>query len=518
METSKLLSFVEDLFHKEQFDEAHLLIKEAIASISVDSSSESFFYQIKLHCLLIDIGWRNLEESDFSVAICFFEQNEEKILSCIEKVSYYYNLANAKAGVSKAYHKKNLGVHSLDETKAIHQEPIRLYWLAYNNCSKNSRLLPQILINLSGALVEVARLTEALQFLDIVLRTYPTFPEALVSRGDFLYWWDLVTNSADTVALKVQTYASYDAAINTNALPSYILEKCINAKAEALHSMQEHGFDASDIEEELVETQVEFDKHSKYRQYCLDNFLTLNEHGIYCKCVATEKDDLQIGVKYALFKLKSLPHLEVLLNRMKSEFALARWLYYQSISKETTVENDVLFSELYDGEAISYHNEMQRASFRLCYGILDKIALGVCKLYNLDSHHIQFETFWENKKRKPELDQIKNIHLNALYSIACDLNSKTGELRQFKLWRNDLEHNFLLLKDSSKFNLDIFGIHLDKEFVEVVDSIDFEKKCLHLLQLTRAAIFSYVHCVRLQTIEHPNEEIEKRSVQIGFKE
>ena len=191
-------------------------------------------------------------------------------------------------------------------------------------------------------------------------------------------------------------------------------------------------------------------------------------------------------------------------------------MFYKS-NVDDIFDYDVRFSELLDGEIINSQTEYIRTSFRICYGILDKIALGICKLYSLESKLIHFHSFWDDKKRRIELDKIKNIHLNALYSIACDLNATNGELKEFKNWRNKLEHNLLILKDIKSDEPDILKIFKDEQFVAIVDIAEFTKKTLHLLQLTRSAIFSFVYCVRLQTIEHKNDNDNKNYYNIDFK-
>jgi hypothetical protein len=246
-----------------------------------------------------------------------------------------------------------------------------------------------------------------------------------------------------------------------------------------------------------------------YRKYCIKNHLTLNEHGIYCGCVANTKDDIQIGVKHGVFRSEVLPKMELLLNRLKSEYGFARWAYYNAIHNAEEIEFDVQFSELLENETITPAMELQRSSYRICYGILDKIALGVCKLFNVPAKRIHFETFWEDAKIKPQLNHTKNMHLNALYSIACDLNTNTGELKHFKNWRNKLEHNLLIVKDKPSSDPDYLKVFEDEDFVAVVDETVFRARTLHLLQLTRAAIFSFVYCVRLQIIERPSADKRK---------
>jgi hypothetical protein len=121
-------------------------------------------------------------------------------------------------------------------------------------------------------------------------------------------------------------------------------------------------------------------------------------------------------------------------------------------------------------------------------------------LYGITGGSIYFERFWDDKNRVQILEQKKNIHLNALSSIANDLNSKWGELKHFKNWRNKLEHNLLILQSKFSLNLDPFSLIEDDEFVVSVDIDEFKAATLQLLQLTRAAIFSYVYCIRLETI------------------
>ncbi len=514
------LNKLHQLLDDEKFDEARKLLYNIfkVVSFGTTQESESLFLKAELFGCLIDIGCKSQSEKDLYDAIKFYETNEEELQIHITKSNYYYNLANAKQGLGIIFYTNNRGVHPINTIKEKFQEPIKLFWLAYKNINNKDRFLfDKILINLSNSLITVNRIVEGLQFLDVVLRKNPVSPQALISRGDSLLYLSMYTNCAVTTSLYAQIYRCYDQGIKTNTLPPSILSRGIHYRENASNIIKKHGFNINEIENEIHESDSEFNNHTTFRKYCITNFLTLNEHSIYCNCIATEKDDLQIGVKHGMFKDDVVPKLELLLNRIKSEFAFGRWLYYQSLQTETSLEYDARFSELLDGEIINSQTEMQRTSFRICYGILDKIALGICKLYNLENKRIHFENFWDETKRNAQINQVKNIHLNALYSIACDLNTTTGELKHFKNWRNKLEHNLLVLKDTSKNSFDIFKLFVDEEFVAIADVKDFENKTLHLLQLTRAAIFSFVFCVRLQTIHHKVDDYEKNSFVVDFK-
>jgi LA2681-like HEPN len=456
--------------------------------------------KIELYGCLIDIGCETSNEGDIEKGIDFLTNKEEEIKKLITISSYYYNLANAKHGLCKIFYSKNRGVHSISLCREKFQEPIDLYWVAYKNSDKNDLSFNhQILINLSNSLMTNCRIVEALQMLDTVLRDNPYFPQALISRGDNLHYLSLVTNCSVSIALFAQIYSSYKKGIETITLPPNILNTSHFGMEEAKQKIISYGFSMGELETEVEESQKEYEQHSDYRKFCIDNFLTLNEHSLYCNCIATSRDELQIGIPNAVFNGKLLPKLELLLNRIKSEYAFARWNYYKSFTDEA-FDYDVTFSELFEDEVINSQSEALRASFRICYGILDKIALGICKLYGTGGGNIYFERFWEDKNRKEVLEKQKNIHLNALSSIANDLNSKRGELKHFKKWRNKIEHNLLILQEKTKLNIDVFNILDDKDFVAAVDINEFKEKTIHLLQLTRAAILSFVYCIRLETI------------------
>jgi hypothetical protein len=186
-------------------------------------------------------------------------------------------------------------------------------------------------------------------------------------------------------------------------------------------------------------------------------------------------------------------------------------LYYRAVSQDInnwqTYDEEVTYTELYEDEAIGTGPEMLRTSFRLCFGVLDKIVRAVCDLFNLadPTEPIYFESFWrprgsnlseKQKQRWSKVNSIENFPLLALYSQATDLNSHGGEWGIFKTWRNDLEHEMLILTQSAREPIDIYGTLGGTTSTKRVQHEEFKEKTLHLLQLTRSAIFNFVFCVR----------------------
>ncbi|AOW17215.1 hypothetical protein LPB03_06930 [Polaribacter vadi] len=505
-----------ELLDSGQFEKVRTILNENLVENCNENNTDEILYQLRLYGILIDLGRESFNRNDLKKGIEFYEKNELLFEKVITKESYYYNLANAKEGLAKIFYSENKGVHSIYTSFTEFQEPINLYWMAFKKATPKDSLFHQIIINLSSALMYTNRIIEAIQLLDTVLKVQPNYNQALISRANYLDYLSTVTNCPISIALYTQIYLSYYKGIQSNSIPYEVYQKSLYEMNQKKKIIENQGFSVENLGKELEKTKSEYNELSEFRQFCIDNFLTLNEHAVYCPCIASKTDDIQIGVQNVLFKNSLLPKLELLLNRIKSEFAFARWNYYKS-NTERAFDYDVEFSELLEGEIINSKSETLRTSYRICYGILDKIALGICKIYGVDGGNIFFERFWNEKKRKPVLEKQKNIHLNALYSIACDLNTKTGELRHFKNWRNKLEHNLLILKDTSNESPDLLNIYDDPDFVAVIDINEFKEKTIQLLQLTRAAIFSYVYCIRLETITNETSHNKNTIPTISLK-
>ena len=139
-----------------------------------------------------------------------------------------------------------------------------------------------------------------------------------------------------------------------------------------------------------------------------------------------------------------------------------------------------------------------RTSFRLCFGILDRIASGLNELYKFaePQEPLHFESFWRNnEKRWNKINQQNNLGLIALYSIATDLNVKDGEWGFCKEYRNLLEHGLLFLIESDSVSLSNNLKPKHVKFKAIPLEI-FNIQALHILQMTASAVFSFVFCIR----------------------
>lgn len=501
------------LLDQEDHATARQLIEQGLVHIQGIEPTKRLYKEAELYGFLCDLGTESGNEGDLVRSIAFMEVNGPALEPLVARSSYYYNLANAKSSLAKIRMRNRPGVRTPYDTEDTLHEAISLYWRAYSEANGDD-LQDQIAINLSNALTCAGRYVEAIQFLDLVLRKAPGFQQALVSRADALRMLPIISNGGLSASLIAQIYHGYGSAIKAGTLPPSRRQYCEARMAEALKDLAIYGFGLPDLEKEINETQAEYKALSGQRRFAIDHFLTLNEHAVHCPCNAAKWDDLQIGSSHLHLAGKVVPRLELLLNRIKSEYALARWMYFTSSTGVEEIALDVRFSELFEGESLEPATELLRTSYRQCYGILDKLAEGVCQLYDVQTKNVYFERFWDRKEVKERLSQVKNFHLNALHSIASDLNFEKGELREFKKWRNKMEHGLFVLVDRERPRMDPLGL-LDDGTLVCVDLEEFKRKTLHLLQLTRAAIMSFTYCVRLQTLSA--EQPKGRPITIDFR-
>ena len=244
--------------------------------------------------------------------------------------------------------------------------------------------------------------------------------------------------------------------------------------------------DNFDVDDDINKNLNELLKMSEFRQWCINENLTLNIHGMYCSCIANERDNLTL--LEGVISSQSILQHEQYLNRIKAEFSLIRVLYYESKFTDTSkFDFESCYSELNDQEIINIRSEKLRTCFRLCFSLLDKLAIFLCQYFSFKiEKNTAFNNFWH--KNKSALENKTNFALIAINSLIYDLNEDKGQFGFYKTWRNALEHHILFLVPDS-FELSNDSTHT---YVKINE---FENSLLNLLQFTRSAIFSTVFAI-----------------------
>ena len=401
------------------------------------------------------------------------------------------------------------------------------YWKAIKYSTiQQDLLIPEYRVNLGISLMRQFRIVEALQIFDEVNLLNQDIPQAWYNRSTTLQYLEGISGHCSLQLLE-QIQKGYELASNSKTIPPQWIEiykELCNSHSEYLNkSYETRGVSKDDRERDIAKE--EYDKHSEYRKFCIKHHLTLSEHGLYCNCVGSERDELSI-MGIPVLGGNKIVEMEMVLNRIKSEFSLARRFYYEYIKSEKSEElfHESCFTELYNSELLGIDIEKLRTAFRLCFGILDKIAVAVCEFYDIyptrkdkkvdvDFHN----NLWRLKNdeaRREQFELIKNPGLLALYSIATDLNEhKDGEWAFFKEYRNNLEHNFVVIHESETPS-DTYDSHEFLDETKFIKESDFIQHLEQLLQLTRSAVFSFVFMVRGKSFEdkevREDEEIPHR--------
>lgn len=493
---------IDTCIERGEFDIAEQLCHQTLRELEAcDQTTDYYVNLFTLAGLYTDLGHYARRDDLSHIGFELMDANKEQLLSIIRADQFYYNYANAKSNLISVEDPDNLTFHNIEEFIVVKN----CYWKAFKESQNNGDESLELLTNLANILKRQLRLSEALRYYDYVLEKNPDIVQAMVNRSDALKTLNMVSESY-TIKMLREIAGGYRKASLLHPMWSEAFEYQSN-EAESLVA----SFDfVEDDEEDEHATSSEFDSLSDYRKFCIKEHLTLSEHALYCGCIGSARDNLTIPLTQTSIGGDFVPKMELVLNRIKSEFSLARKNYYDYFhpsQDSCDLIHEECFSELFNGEILGLPVEKLRTSFRLCFGILDKIASGICSLYDIGiDKNIYFQDFWrlDQENRREKFESIKNPGLLALYSIATDLNKhKDGEWAHFKEWRNALEHGLLIIVEDDVY-FDPYETLSGSTDIVTVQLNDFIALLKKLLQLTRCAIFSFVFAVRHEGLQTRN--------------
>jgi tetratricopeptide (TPR) repeat protein len=503
-----------NMVDKGMFDAAFDGVEAISAALDGNVDHDAVYFRIisAVASLYIDIGAMKPCKTSAEKGLSILTLYPNEIAEQIEQHTYYYNLSNAK---SNFIEDKNPFNHTFSTIQQL-IEIKTLLWKAIKSCETAHKIQvdPTFIVNLGNALKQQFRLTEALDCYDRVNSLQLDIPQAWINRSETLMLLNEVSGSY-SIQMMEQIKKGYESVLLSKEIPpswiDYYKEQAAFHQKKIAKACKEHNvkLDSHDSDK----TRAEYNSLTEYRKFCLDRGLTLSEHGLYCACVGSARDNLTIPTSSGLVGDFVIP-MEMVLNRLKSEFSFARHLYYEYICEDTDYEliNDSCFSELFNDELLGVDVEKLRAAFRSCFGILDKIGIAVCELFDVypSNKTVYFQSFWQldQDDRRDKFNSIKNPGLLALYSIATDLNDrKGGEWSFLKQLRNDLEHEFVVIHKMDEPS-DVYGSYKFMDQIVFIQEEVFLNHFERILQLTRSAIFSFVFAVREKARAERREDVE----------
>lgn len=515
----EIIDEIESLYRAERYADAATLIEKFHKSELQNATKLEVAFYCNLACLLVDVAdaaKHQIKSSDplfdrfeklLEVVVGFFGANLPKIQNVYDKGAGNYNYANAISTLLD-YKRRVNPKHLKPEMGTLLNLARKQFLKAIKSSPRNPL---EVKTNLAHALCKGSRVIEAIQLYDEVLREDPNLFNALYSRSLDLEYLNELTSSY-SVKMLYEIAAGYRrASLIKGILPS-MQQLAASQYQKVVQAMNRAGATEESMEREISANQNEFDEHSDSRKYFLENGLSLSEHGIYCHCVGADRDNLSILKTSGEIGGKFVPRHEYILNQLKAEFAQARLSYYRAAIETDEFyrahDYEMCLSDLKGNERLDGRSEDLKTSFRQCFGILDRIALGVCELFDLPvakGEKIYFEKFWQGRQQSPEEIQRweminlveDNSSLFALYYQSVDLNDHEGEWKSYKKWRNALEHGFFILHEG-KAPISSYGALESKFPITAMKFDDFESRTKDLLGFTRSAVFNYAFCVRAE--------------------
>lgn len=498
------------------FDEAKRGVNTLYKQFDEGAERNALFFMIisNIASIFVDVGQMKPCVDSAQKGLGILTKYKDELIKQIGEDAYFYNLSNAKSNLITEKNPFNNSFSTIEQLVEIKTD----LWKAIKsvNETKIENIKPTYIVNLGNSLTQQFRIAEALECYDLVNSLNRDIPQSWINRSAALIMLNQVSNTF-SIQLLVQIKSGYENALSSKEIPpiwkDYYRNQVAFHQDTIIEACREAGIalDAHDSEK----TKAEYGELSRYRKFCLDNSLSLSEHGLYCPCAGSSRDNLSILTAGGVVGDFIIP-MEMVLNRLKSEFSFARHLYFEYLTSDKNYEllHDSCFSELFNDELLGIDVEKLRTAFRSCFGILDKIGIAICEFLDIypPNGKVYFQSFWQldRDNRREIFNRNKSPGLLALYSIATDLNErKDGEWSFLKKLRNDLEHEFVVVHKNDNPS-DIYDSYKFMENLVFIKEDRFVEHLKRLLQLTRSAIFSFVFTVRDKGINDKVNETNYR--------
>ena len=374
-----------------------------------------------------------------------------------------------------------------------------------------------IFTNLANSFSSFGRGLEAIELYEAALEVVPQFAMALGNRGSAML--ALVRNIPDpghATLVAAYAHASIKAALASDAVweggnPSVSLQ---------------FAQMAADIESKIdphkTISTIPLDKHSlgrsnaekRYRRWALNCRLFLNPLTVIGPHTIAATD--RMNLPPYITAVGEPPTFMAWFNQMKQEYVAARCFLYEGTrlpEQEHFVDKEVSLVNTLDYPAFGIQVEKLRASFRIAYGLLDKVAGFINAYYQLgmSSGRVDIRNIWLTKKGevRPEFLDKPNLPLRGLYWLALDIigddpadqDSIAPEAAEVKRLRNLLEHRSLVLR--------WMGGGEPMGVVETASLSEFKEQAMHIVRLARAALMYLAFSMR-------KEEADRKPKRKGF--
>lgn len=252
-----------------------------------------------------------------------------------------------------------------------------------------------------------------------------------------------------------------------------------------------------------------------YRKWCLSNKLFVNPLNDLRACELAAADVHSLGIMTT--NIGDGPYFHSMFDQMKQEFIAARYMLYLGSHKKNKkyVNKKINLTNTLDYPVYGIDVEQVKASYRIAYSILDKIASFLDSYFKLqNTGSIYFNTVWYKDKKLHDVFKIsKNLPLRGLFWLSKDLKYDASDGNDLRLYlepnaqklsdiRNALEHGYVRVIEYDFIN-PVWQSDIARE---VITYNDLLSKTLYLHKLIRSALIYLSLAVNFEEKNKPKND------------
>jgi tetratricopeptide (TPR) repeat protein len=206
------------------------------------------------------------------------------------------------------------------------------------------------------------------------------------------------------------------------------------------------------------------------------------------------------------------PYLQALYQQMIHEYASSRFVFYQAvqcININHFCMSGVVSIDTFDNPQNGYWLDMIKTSFKMIYGIFDKIGTFIKEYYRIECKISNFRTIWykDQKIKKGLLDTFgvsKNYALRGLFWLSKDLMIDLEKVdspqyylepmaKEIALLRNRMEHGYVrVVREKNNVSM------LNSDFAMIITLEELKNKTHYLFGLVREALMYLSFAVNIE--------------------
>ncbi|MDC9501696.1 LA2681 family HEPN domain-containing protein [Pseudoalteromonas sp. Angola-18] len=399
-----------------------------------------------------------------------------------------YNLANGLHALALSTIYKDFSWYK--ETEDFRLEARQYFYMAANASNASLDIRSQSFTNLGNLLWSSYRWVEAYDFYTLALTENPR--NGVASSG----------------ALKMLRYALQQELGDYELLVEEIeyLATHVKENLETIYSYA-GGYGVKGIVDEIKDIRTGDRKQptnecENYENFVVSNNLTLSPTIHSHEHDSKYWDNVNISsVGADVSGSSSVPEIFAMINILKSDYILARQLFYDASNRffnETGNYNDTLNYACY-----GVNESALALAQRSALDILDKVAVATLSYLGASgAKRTSFKQAWFKKTKKGKDEEFNssisqeiengNTALLALTEVSRDLSNKIGFLSKKQASRNSSTHRFTVFHDMGEIPTSPSGC------LEHFDYENFLRESLYTLKLARSTVIYFVQMVLIR--------------------